>query len=171
MTLSNLVSGLIGALVGGLFSLGGAILTIRHEQKQVRRGASHNASNAVMENIITIRKAMLDVQRTMSQSNDPSDPGIYSLLGTVQTAAQNTLYIYNALIADERLRSRISNLVDIVDVWYQNARESPVAVNQKRIESIESYTGYVIESIQAHLRGLPLPDDGPRPDMLATGKA
>jgi hypothetical protein len=171
MTWSNLLSGLIGALVGGVFSLLATVITIRHERSRVRREASHTASDAIKENMLTIRQAMFDIQWAMDPSNDSSDPSVDPLLETVRAAAQRILYLYSDPIADETLRSRIDIFVDMVEVWYKNARQSSRTVNQKRIESIESYMGYVNESIKAHRNDLQLPPDQPPPDVRATENA
>src|SRR4051794_28196492 len=101
MTWSNLLSGLIGALVGGLFSIGATILTFNHEQSQVRQSASRTACNAIVENILTINTAMGEAQWAIDHSNDSSDPAIYSSFETVRSAAQRILYVYNVLVADE----------------------------------------------------------------------
>ena len=171
MTWSNLLSGFIGALVGGVFSIIATSMNFRHEQSQKRQSASRTASNAIVENILVISKAMLDTQWTIDHSNNSSDPIIYSSLETVQAAAQRILYVHNVLIANEKLRSRISDLIDMVEVWYTNARESPATVSQQRIKSIESYMEYVNQSIQAHLRDLPLPPHNSPPDLRAMGNS
>ncbi len=84
MTWSNLLSGLIGALLGGLFSIVAAVMTFRHERSQARQGESRTASGAILENIIAIRQAMRDIQWTMDPSNDSSDRSIDSSLETVR---------------------------------------------------------------------------------------
>jgi hypothetical protein len=62
MAWSNLLSGLIGALLGGLFSIVASVITMRQQRSQARQGASHTASSAIVDNILAIKQAMLDVQ-------------------------------------------------------------------------------------------------------------
>jgi hypothetical protein len=161
--MSNLLSGFIGALVGGLFSVVAAVMTIRHERAQVRKDASYAASGAITDNILIIGKAMYETQRAMDPARKAPGSEIYALREKVHSAAQSILYRYNVVIANKDLRSRIGSLVNMVNIWYENALNSSADVNQKRIDSINSYTRCVNDSIQAHLDGQSLPPDEPHP--------
>ena len=67
----------------------------------------------------------------------------------VHAATQSILYKYSTLLTNKDLRSQISKLINMISEWYNSARESPRTVNLQRIGSIESYIGYVNQSIQA----------------------
>lgn len=164
MAWSNLLSGLVGALLGGLFSIVASVITRRQQRSQARQATSHTASSAIVDNILAIKQAMLDIQKAKDSKNNSS-------FETVHAAAERILFVYNVLIADKMLRSRISELINVVNVWYRNAWQLPRPVNQKRIESIVSHMDHVRKSIQAHLDGQPLPPCQSPPDLLAMKNA
>ena len=79
------------------------------------------------------------------------DSTVDLLMDKVYAATQSILYKNSVLLTDKDLRSQISKLINMISEWYNSARESPRAVNMQRIGSIESYIGYVNQSIQSHL--------------------
>jgi len=151
MTWANLLSGLIGGLVGGLCSVAASWILIKNERSRTREDADRAASNAITENIITISNALHDIKWAMDPQRKTPDSTIDLLLDKVHAAAQNILYKYSAVLTDEELRSQISKLINMINEWYNSARESSRVVNQQHIESIESYIGHVNQSIQNHL--------------------
>jgi hypothetical protein len=174
MTWSNLLSGFIGGLVGGLLSIVAAFMTIRHERSQarqdraqVREDASRRACNVIKQDILAINNAL----STIFDSNDSSESRIYALLEEIHAPAQRILYLYNVQIANEKLRSRISRFTYMVVEWYTNARESPTTVKQEPAKAIESYAGYVLKSIEDYLGDKPLTPDESAPDLPATENA
>ena len=52
--MSNLLSGLFGALLGGLASIVASVMTMRHERSQARRNDSRDAGYSIKENILKI---------------------------------------------------------------------------------------------------------------------
>jgi hypothetical protein len=124
---------------------------------------SYAASGAITDNILIIGKALYETQRAMNRAPKAPDSEVYALREKVHSAAQSILYRYNVMIANKDLRSRITSLVNMVNVWYENALKSSADVNQKRIDSINAYVGCVNDSIQAHLDRRPLPSDEPHP--------
>jgi hypothetical protein len=161
MAWSNLLSGLIGALIGGLFSIAASVMTMRQERSQARQRASHTAASAIVDNILTIKKAMEDIQAAADVGSDSSFEAIHA-------ASERILFVYNVLIANKELRSRISELIKRVNAWYENARKSSKTANQERIDSIISYMGYVRQSIEAHLEDPRLPKRISSSDVQAT---
>ncbi len=163
MTWSNLLSGLIGALVGGVFSIIASVVTMRQERSQARHASSRTASTAIVDNILAIKRAMFDIQNT--------DPGNDSPFETIYASAERILFVYNVMITNKVLRSRIRELMEMVAIWYQSVRQSPQDVSQKDADAIRSYMGYVDQSIKAYLDDRSLPADQPPPSLLAASNA
>jgi hypothetical protein len=163
MAWSNLLSGLIGALLGGLFSIVASVITRRQQRSQARQGTSDTASSAIVDNILAIKQAMTDIQKAKDSKNNSS-------FETVRAAAERILFVYNVLIADKVLRSRISELINVVNVVSECLAIAQL-VNQKRIDSIISHMDNVRKSIQAHLDDQPLPRCQSPPDLLAIKNA
>jgi hypothetical protein len=157
--LSNLLSGLIGAVIGGLFSFAATLVGIRHERTRMRQDTSHIAAVAVKKNISAIKEAMDDAQWALNPASEEPASAADSALATIRTATRSVMYEYKSLIADKELRSRVDNLATMVITWYENAEKSTPAVNQQGNESIAAYMRCVITSIDAHLDGAPLPPD------------
>lgn len=160
---SNMLSGFAGTLVGGALSIVAAVMTIRHEQSQVREEASHVASSAITENMLTISNAMYAAQWALDPASQSSDSEKYSLLEKVHAASRSIPYKYNVVISDKTLRSRIDSLVTMVDTWYENAQKSALELNKTRMNAINSYIRRLNDSIRARLDGQPLPEDQPHP--------
>jgi hypothetical protein len=108
MTWSNLLSGLIGALVGGIFSIIASVVTMRQERSQARHASSRTASTAIVDNILAIKKAMFDIQNI--------DPGNVSSFETIHASAERILFVYNVMITDVALRSRVRELIEMVNI-------------------------------------------------------
>lgn len=155
---SNLLSGLVGGIVGGLLSVAAALMGIRHERAQMRLDASRVAAGAVSKNMLAIRTALDQAQWALNPESKSLPSAVDSPMATILTAARSILYEYKGLVADPELRSRIEKFVDMVTEWYDNAEESSPELNQRRINSIDSYMEYVSRSIDAHRHGDPLPD-------------
>ena len=157
MNLSNLLSGLIGAVIGGIFSFAGSYWTMKQQRSQTRLGASHSASSAILDNIATIKNGMYRARKALKSRETPS-------FDTVHAAAERIVFVYNVLIADKELRTRISQLISLVKVWYENAL-LPSRVNEETEYEIYSYMDYVRNSIIAHLDEKDLPGKEPVPDL------
>ena len=72
MNLSNLLSGLIGAVIGGIFSFAGSYWTMKQQRSQTRLVASHTASSAILDNIATIKNGMYRVRQALDSGETPS---------------------------------------------------------------------------------------------------
>jgi hypothetical protein len=167
MTWSNLLSGFIGGLVGGVLSLAAAFMTIRHDRSQARQDTSRSACNVIKHDILTIRNAIW----TMVDGKDLSESRLYALLAEIHAATQDILYVKIGQVDNEKLRSRINDLIDVVVEWYENARESPTAVDQKLAKAIESHTASVLSSIEDYLADKKLTSDQSPPDLPAMENA
>ncbi len=157
MTWSNLLSGFIGAVVGGAFSIATAMITTRGERSRIRRDVSRGAANAIMRNIVTIGNAMSRIQSAMNPDSQPPDSDIEKLIAgsmeEVNTATQSILYEHKALISDPALRARIDSLVDMIEKWSEDAQVAPNDVISRGIDSIKSYMKGVTDSLDAHRGG------------------
>jgi|SRR5215469_3536482 len=98
MSWSNLLSGVIGGLVGGLCSLVATVILIRHERSQTRQDAERAASNAIIENIITISDALHDIKWAMDPQSESLDSTADLLMDKVHAATQSILYKYSVLL-------------------------------------------------------------------------
>jgi len=157
--LSNLLSGLIGGIIGGLLSVVAALMAINNERSQMRQDTSRIAVGAIKQNILTIRDALDAAQWALNPENKSPASAVDSALATIRTANRSVVYEQRDLIANKDLRSRINKLDNMVTAWYENAEKSSLVVNQQGIDSIDAYMACIIESIEAHLDGDPLPPD------------
>jgi hypothetical protein len=124
----------------------------------MRLDASRVAAGAVSKNMLAIRRALDEAQWALNPESKSLPSAVDSPMATILTAARSILYEYKGLVADPELRSRIEKFVDMVTEWYENAEESSLELNQRRINSIDSYMEYVSRSIDAHRHDDPLPD-------------
>ena len=144
---SNLLSGLVGGIVGGLISFVAALMGIRHERTQMRLDTSRVAAGAISKKMLAIRKALDQAQWALNPESESLPSAVDSPMATIDTAAQSILYEYKGLVADQELRSRVEKFIDMVTEWYDNAEESSQELNQRRINSIDSYMEYVHKSV------------------------
>ena len=51
-------------------SIVASVITMRQQRSQARQGASHTASSAIVDNILAIKQAMLDIQKAKDSKNN-----------------------------------------------------------------------------------------------------
>src|SRR5690348_13167097 len=118
----NLLSGIVGAVVGGLAALIASIITMKQqrqlaleESKENRRQEQLRTSRAagaqILVKMLTIKQGLWDVQRALDAGKDPP-------LGAVYQAAESVLVVHNSQIVDKDLRSRVNELCELLDIWY-----------------------------------------------------
>lgn len=151
----NLLSGLFGALIGGLAAIVAAVMTTRHERSQAKRNDSRRAGYSIKENILKIKDAMWRFPAPSVSENN-------ALLETVRTLTESIRYVLNGQIACEELRSRIDELIRVVIVWYDNAE----SVSEERKKATVKYMRYVDGAIQDYLDDKELPLYQSPPDLL-----
>jgi len=153
--MTNLLSGLFGALIGGLAAIVAAVITARHERSQAKRNDSRRAGYSIKENILKIKDAMWRFPAASDSEND-------ALLETVRTLTESIRYVLNGQIPREELRSRIDELIKVVVVWYDNAEP----VSEERKKATVNYMRYVDGSIQDYLDDKELPPYQSPSDLL-----
>lgn len=67
-------------------SIVASVITMRQQRSQARQGASHTASSAIVDNILAIKQAMLDIQKAKDSKNNSS-------FETVHAAAERILFV------------------------------------------------------------------------------
>jgi gas vesicle protein len=154
--MSNLLSGLFGALIGGLAAIVAAGMTSRHDRSQARRNDSRRAAYSIKENILKIKDAIYRFPAGSESEND-------TLLETVRTLAESIRYVLIGQIDNRELRSRIDELISVVIVWYDNAE----SVSAERMKVTSRYMSYVDGSIQDYLDEKQLSQYQSPPNLLA----
>jgi len=176
MTWSNLLSGLIGAVLGGLLTLAASIMTMKQQRslaleaaaedrRQAQLRASYSASARILEDMLTLKDGLNALLPLMIRANT-SAAADYD---TAFNALDRIFVVHNALIADEALRSRINALTILVsEQWMsQENRRADEPTQAKRRDLIISYMEHVNQSIRAHLDNKPLPLTESVPNLLA----
>jgi hypothetical protein len=109
---------------------------------------------------------MLIVKQGMWDAREASDAGAH-VLPTIHAAAERIL-IHNARISDKDLRSRINELNELINQWYELVYQAhTTAVNKRLYELVIPYMEYMDKSIRAHIDDEPLPSHEARPDLRA----
>lgn len=124
-----------------------ALMGIRNERTRMRLDTSRVAAGAISNKMLEIRKALDQAQWALNPESESPPSAVDSPMATIHAATQSILYEYKGLIADKELRSQVDKLIDMVTEWYDNAEESSLELNQRRINSIDSYMGSVHKSV------------------------
>jgi hypothetical protein len=172
--LANLLSGVIGAVVGGILAFLAAYLTMRQQRslalatsvedwRQTRLSASYAASAKILSDMLIVKQGMWDARKS-------SDPRA-QVLPTVHAAAERIL-VHNARIADKDLRSRINELNELINQWYELVYQADTTDESKRLyKLVIPYMEYMDKSIRAHIDDDPLPSHEAPPDLRAEDNA
>lgn len=169
MTLANLLSGLVGAIIGGLLSIATAVITIRQqramslaaadeEQRRQRLVRSHTAGVEILAGLITVKFGLPGLATRDEASAEAQ---------AASHAMDRIFVVHTALIVDAELRRRIEDLVPILEQW--RSRDTYLAsgdVHDARYGEIMNYFEYLNQSIRAHLDGRELPPAQEAPDLL-----
>jgi hypothetical protein len=172
MNWSNLLSGIVGAALGGLLAIIAAVLTMRQQRSLTRAMAAEDRQQAKLRLSYTasteILTRMLALKDLMWQTQVALASGGKLVWDAFHSALDHILIVDSAMIADQALRSRVMELTDLCGEWYENTdRSTNKSVNQERLELVMPYMQYINQSIRAHLDDQPLPPYQPRPDLLA----
>jgi hypothetical protein len=123
MNWSNLLSGVIGALLGGLLAIGASLMsarqqrsltlaTLAEERRQTKLQTSHTARAEILADPLTIKRAMIDLM-----SATRADAA--TVFRTVYSTVERIFIVHNSVIADIELRSRVNELKDLMEQWYE----------------------------------------------------
>jgi hypothetical protein len=176
MSWSNLLSGIIGAVLGGLLAIIASFITMRQQQslalatfaedrRQAQLRASYSACTEILNNMLIIKQAMQNVM------TGPRSDAI-TAFKTAYDSAERIFIVYNTLVADGDLRSRINELKGVVEQWYQNTEwETDKSVQGERYELVVPFMEYINLSIRAHLDNQSLPPAETPPNLLAEKKS
>ena len=166
MSLDNLLSGLVGAVVGGLLAIAAAVITMTQqrslalaaaaeERRQSRLAASRDACVEVLASLVTIK---LGLDGLATQKED-SPQAVDAL-----NAAERLYVVHNSLVADPVLQSRVDALIPLLEQWRRNWA-AEITTKKKRRDLILDYMEYLNQSIRAHLDDRALPSEQPSPDL------
>jgi hypothetical protein len=161
-TWTNLLSGFLGAIVGGLITLLATWLTIRHERALAREAAAEDrrrfadarSQGAARELMTLARGPLRDVveflRHPVGYSNQENP------LPDIANSMRLTLI---PLVSDDALRSRVTSLLDFLfDITGLRKRDG-IRDNylQGSFRNAEAYLTYVTECLSAYLadQGLP----------------
>lgn len=171
MTLSNLLTGLIGAVLGGLLAIGASIMTMRQqrsltmatfaeERRQVQLRMSYTASAEILANMLTIKEGLGALSSDEKRNNPKFDRAF--------AAADRIITVYNPQIADTALRARINDFVILIEQWASSEnRIWQFEVYAERYNLLTAFMAYLNESVKAHIDDKPLPPHESPPDLLA----
>jgi hypothetical protein len=172
MDWSNLLSGVIGALLGGILAIVASLMTARQqrsltlatfaeERRQTQLQISYAACAEILSDMLTIKRAMIDLM-------DADRAAAAIAFRTVYSTVERIFIVHNSVIADVELRSRINQLKDLMEQWYEKTEwVTERSVQQERYDLIMPFMEYVNMSIRAHMNDQPLPPGEPPPDLLA----
>ena len=89
------------------------------------------------------------------------------LSGAIGAVLGGLLAIVASLMSDTELRSRINQLKDLMEQWYEKTDwVTERSVQQERYDAIMPFMEYVNLSIRAHMNDQPLPAEETPPDLL-----
>jgi hypothetical protein len=171
MNWSNLLSGVIGALLGGLLAIVASLMsarqqrsltlaTLAEERRQTQLQISYSACAEILGDMLTIKRAMIDL---MSATRSDATIAFRTVYGTVE----RIFIVHNSVVADTELRSRINQLKDLMEQWYEKTDwVTERSVQQERYDAIMPFMEYVNLSIRAHMNDQPLPAEETPPDLL-----
>jgi hypothetical protein len=174
MSWSNLLSGLVGALIGGLLTLAASIMTMKQQRslaleataedrRQAQLRASYAAGARILEDMLVIKEGLqLLLMRSMAYN-----PAKEATQKAAYDAVDRMFVVHNALIADDELRTRINALVNIINERWTSAYTSNADESKVELQSsaVLNYMEHVNKSIRAHLDNGPLPPAEPVPDL------
>ena len=149
--MSNLLSGTIGAVVGGILAILASVIATAQQRTQARQQASYAAAAEILLNILKIKQGMWDVKESPVDKRDLALKEVYD-------AAERIKVVHNIVLAKKEIRQRVRDLLDLVDIWYENNWEHPgQTVDQECNNRIASSMNFVRASIAAYLDNEPLP--------------
>jgi hypothetical protein len=169
MAWSNLLSGIIGAVLGGLLAVVASVITSRQQRsltlaafaedrRQSRLRSSYGASGEILSSMLTAKAAMYDVMDDGSDWSASHDK--------VRTTMERVSILYNPLIADEELRSRINDLIYLAQEWLNKTdARTGKSLQNERIDLVLPYMEFISQSIRAHLDDRALPPVEYAPDL------
>jgi hypothetical protein len=170
MDWSNLLSGVIGALLGGLLAIVASLMsarqqrsltlaTLAEERRQTKLQISYTACAEILADMLTIKRAMIDLMGATR-----ADAGI--AFRTVYSTVERIFIVHNSVVADLELRSRVNELKDLMEQWYEKTDwVTERSVQQERYDFIMPFMEYVNLSIRAHMNDQPLPSSETPPTL------
>lgn len=170
MNSTNLLSGLIGAVLGGVLAIVASFMTMRQQRtlalsaaeedrRQLRLAASRNACIEILACMVTI-KAGLNGLAT-EKEDSPEAVAAYN-------AADRITIVHNALVEDTELRSRIDTMVNVVLWEWRNSWNASAARKAENKKLVMQYMGHVSDSIRTYLDNRPLPPEQQSPSLQTT---
>jgi hypothetical protein len=172
MNWSNLLSGVIGALLGGLLAIVASLMsarqqrsltlaTLAEERRQTQLQISYTACAEILSDMLTIKRAMIDLMAATRAD-------AAAVFRTVYSTVERIFIVHNSVVAEGDLRERINQLKDLMEQWYEKTDwVTERSVQQERYDLIMPFMEYVNLSIRAHMNDQPLPPSE-IPPSLAT---
>ena len=137
------------------------LATLAEERRQTRLQIAYTACVAILSDMLTIKLAMFDLMAATR-----SDAAI--VFRTVYNIVERIFIAHNSVIADIELRSRINELKDLLEQWYEKTDwVTERSVQQERYDLIVPFMEYVNLSIRAHMNDRPLPSSETPPTLAA----
>jgi hypothetical protein len=167
MNWTNLLSGLIGAVVGGLLAILAAFITMKQqrslalaaaeeERRQSRVTAARNACIEILGCMLTIRDGLLG----LATKEEDSPAAI-----AARVALDRLVTIHIALIQGEpELRDRLRSIMNVLDEWREYWQDDSTKKDENR-QLIVDYMRYLAESIRAYLDNDALPSKQDPPHL------
>jgi hypothetical protein len=169
MSWANLLSGLVGAVVGGLLAVVASVITMRQqrslalaavveERSQARLAASRQACVEILGCMITI-KFGLDGLATREEDSPEAVAAL--------AAGERIFVVHNALVEDPTLRRRIDGLIELLQQWRNYCWNLNEAAKTECKNQVLDYMQYVNQSLRENLDNHPLPAEQHLPDLEA----